>query len=238
MRKQLILLIIITSCISASYAKEYHVSVKGNDANTGEAIAPFKTIGMAAQAAYPGDVITVHAGTYREWINPPRGGESDTRRIVYRAAPGERVEIKGSERITNWQKVKDGIWKVVIPNSFFGDYNPYTDPVYGDWLNDRGRIHHTGEVFLNEKSLYEMEVLDKVYTPIPNTNIIDVEGSKYTWFCENDGANTTIWANFHNYNPNKELVEISARRTCFYPEKPGVNYITISGFHISQAATQ
>ena len=50
--------------------------------------------------------------------------------------------------------------------------------------------------------------------------------------------NTTIWANFHKYNPNKELVEISTRRTCFYPEKPGINYITISGFNISQAATQ
>ncbi len=41
-----------------------------------------------------------------------------------------------------------------------------------------------------------------------------------------------------NSNPNKELVEISTRRTCFYPDKPGINYITIRGFHISQAATQ
>ena len=238
MRKICIILTIVMVCISASYAKEYHVSVKGSDANTGDLSAPFKTIGKAAQAAFPGDVITVHAGTYREWINPPRGGENDNRRIVYRAAAGERVEIKGSERITNWQKVKDGIWKVVIPDAFFSDYNPYTDPIYGDWFNGRGRIHHTGEVFLNDKSLFEMETLDKVYQPVPNTNIIDVEGSRYTWFCENDGANTTIWANFHNYNPNKELVEISVRRTCFYPEKPGINYITISGFHIRQAATQ
>jgi hypothetical protein len=33
-------------------------------------------------------------------------------------------------------------------------------------------------------------------------------------------------------------VEISVRKTCFYPEKQGVNYLTIQGFHISQAATQ
>ena len=237
MKTKLFLLTIIL-CIPVLYAKEYHVSINGNDDNTGSVNAPFKTIGKAAQVAYPGDVITVHAGTYREWINPPRGGMSDDNRIVYRAAPGERVEIKGSERIANWQKEKDGVWKVVIPDSFFIDYNPYTELIYGDWFSNHDRIHHTGEVFLNNKSLYEMETVDKVYYPTPNNQIVDVEGSKYTWYCENDGTNTTIWANFHNFNPNKELVEISVRKTCFYPEKPGVNYITISGFHISQAATQ
>jgi hypothetical protein len=219
-------------------AAEYHVSVKGNDTNAGSETAPFRTINKAAQVAYPGDVITVHAGIYREWVNPPRGGESNEKRIVYRAAPGELVEIKGSEPITNWQKDKDNVWKVVIPNTFFGDYNPYSDLIFGDWFSDHGRKHHTGEVFLNNKSLYEKETLDKVLNPEANTKIQDPEGSTYTWYCETDGQNTTIWANFHQHNPNKELVEISARHTCFYPEIPGINYLTIQGFHISQAATQ
>ena len=219
-------------------AKEYHVSVKGNDNNTGTESAPFRTICRAAQAAYPGDVVTVHAGVYREWVNPPRGGESDEKRIVYRAAPGERVEIKGSEQISNWQKDKSGLWKVVLPNTFFGNYNPYTDLIYGDWFNDHGRKHSTGEVFLNNKSLYEKETLEKLLNPVANPHDVDPEGSTYTWYCETDDQNTTIWANFHKYNPNKELVEISVRRTCFYPEKPGINYLTIQGFHISQAATQ
>lgn len=236
-RKYFLFVSLLLSC-SILYGKEYHISVKGNDSHAGTESAPFKTIGKAAQAAYPGDIITVHAGTYREWINPPRGGESDDKRIVYRAAPGEYVEIKGSERITTWEKEKNGVWKVVLPDTFFGDYNPYTDPIYGDWFTDRGRIHHTGEVFLNNKSLYEKETLEKVLNPEADTKIKDPEGSTYTWYCENDGTNTTIWANFHQYNPNKELVEISTRRTCFYPEKPGIDYITIRGFHISQAATQ
>jgi hypothetical protein len=34
-----------------------------------------KRIMQAVKYAYPGDVITVHAGTYREWINPLRGGK-------------------------------------------------------------------------------------------------------------------------------------------------------------------
>lgn len=238
MRKTQLLVAICLLFSMLAEAREYHVSVKGNDANSGSESAPFRTIGKAAEYAYPGDVITVHAGTYREWVNPPRGGTCDEQRIVYRAAPGEKVEIKGSEPVSGWVRVQEGVWKVTLPDAFFGDYNPYTDPIYGDWFYDRGRVHHTGEVFLNDKSLYEKESLEKVLRPVPDAGIKDPEGSTYTWYCErNDGA-VTLYANFHSHNPNKERVEISTRRTCFYPEKPGVNYITLKGFHISQAATQ
>ena len=232
------LLSLLLTIVIASFAKEYHVSVNGNDINDGSASKPFRTINFAAQLAQSGDVITVHSGAYRERIDPARGGESDTKRIIYRAARGEKVEIKGSEVISGWKKEKSGVWKVVIPNTFFGNYNPYKDSINGDWFNNHGRIHHTGEVFLNGKSLYEKEIIEKVINPVADTKIQDNEGSVYTWYCESDNANTTIYANFQKFNPNKELVEISARPTVFYPSKPGINYITISGFHISQAATQ
>lgn len=238
MKLRKLLLPALLFCCMAVQGKEYHVSMKGNDNNDGSEKAPFRTIQAAAQAAYAGDVITVQAGTYRERIDPPRGGSGEENRIVYRAAPGQKVEIKGSEIIKNWEKVGNGVWKVTIPNSFFGDYNPYEDPIYGDWFGDRGRIHHTGEVFLNGKSLYEKETLEKVENPEIHKPSKDPEGSLYTWYCETDKENTTIWANFHKYDPNKELIEISTRNTCFYPSNPGVNYLTISGFDISQAATQ
>lgn len=219
-------------------AIEYHVSVKGSDTNEGTALKPFRTINHAAQLAVAGDVITVHAGTYREWVNPARGGESDTKRIVYQAAAGETVELKGSEVIKGWKKDKNNVWKVTIPNKLFNEYNPYKDSIFGDWFSDHGRIHHTGEVFLNNKSLYEKEKIEKVYNPVPIAGLPDAEGSVYTWYCESDADVTTLWANFQQADPNKNLVEISARRTCFYPDKPGVNFITIRGFHISQSATQ
>ena len=107
---KLMVALCLASCMAVQ-AREYHVSAtKGNDANPGTEAAPFQTIGKAAKYAYPGDIITVHEGTYREWVNPPRGGESDTKRIVYRAAPGEKAEIKGSEKITGWTKDGDGVW--------------------------------------------------------------------------------------------------------------------------------
>jgi len=234
----LYLLILGFFTTTMTFANEYHVSVKGNDDNDGSAVNPFKTISEAVNHAYHGDVITVHVGIYRERVNPLRGGESDAKRIVYRAAPGEKVEIKGSEIATGWEKVKNGVWKVTIDNAFFGDYNPYQDSIHGDWFSDLGWLHHTGEVYLNNKSLYEQPTLELVMNPVPGKRTKDHDGSLYTWYCESDKNTTTIWANFHKFNPNKELVEVSARKTCIYPDKQGINYITIRGFHISQAATQ
>ncbi|HPS56278.1 MAG TPA: DUF1565 domain-containing protein, partial [Sedimentisphaerales bacterium] len=109
----------------SALAKEYHVSINASDTNDGSKLRPFKTISAAAAIAQPGDVITVHAGTYREQINPPRGGTSDSRRIVYQAAKGEKVTIKGSETIKGWKEIKKDTWKVTIPNDFFGKFNPY-----------------------------------------------------------------------------------------------------------------
>ena len=219
-------------------AKEYHVSKKGSDSNEGTKEMPFLTLQAAADIAMPGDIITVHTGVYRERITPPRGGESDANRIVYRAAQGEKVEIKGSEIINSWKQFSGTVWKATIPNSFFGKYNPYKDLVKGDWFNDKGRIHHTGEVYLNGKSLWEMEILEKVLDPKPVKDNFDPEGSTYTWYCESDDTNAYIYANFHKADPNKELVEINVRKSCFYPDTTNINYITISGFHMSQAATQ
>lgn len=113
--------------IPSALARELHVSLQGNDQHPGTAKAPLRTIQRGADLAQPGDTITVHEGVYRERVNPPRGGESDSKRITYQAAPGERVEIKGSEVITGWRPDREGVWTVSLPNSFFGSFNPYSD---------------------------------------------------------------------------------------------------------------
>lgn len=143
-------------------AKEYHVSPAGGDANDGSVSSPLKTINAAAQKALPGDVVTVHEGTYREWVNPFNGGESSDKRIIYRVAEGEKAELKGSELIKSWKKEKkaEGVWKVTLPNRFFGSYNPYNDKIFGDWFSNHGRDHHTGDVYLNDVSLYETTSID------------------------------------------------------------------------------
>ena len=188
----------------------------------------FRTIQQAADLAQPGDVITVHKGVYRERISPPRGGESDRKRIVYQAAPGGKVEIKGSEVVTNWVKVQEDVWKATLPNAFFGSFNPYSDLIHGDWFNPEGRKHHTGAVYLNSEWLTEAATLNEVLKPAATTPL---------WFAEVDKENTTIWAQFKGVNPSEQLVEINVRQTVFYPEKTGINYITVRGFTMEDAAT-
>src|SRR5450759_437709 len=223
--KLLFFLALITSVV---VAKEYHVSVKGSDKNNGSASMPYKTISAAAQVAQPGDVIIVHAGIYRERVTPPRGGESDTKRIIYQAAEGEKVEIKGSEIVTNWVKVQYNAWKLTLPNSFFGRFNPYSDLIHGDWFDPKGRQHHTGAVYLNGEWMTEAAKLN---------DVLQSEGDIPLWYGQVDQTNTTIWAQFKGTNPNEKLVEINVRQTVFYPEKPGMNYITVSGFTLCDAAT-
>ena len=155
MKTILTALVGLVGAILSAPATEFQVSIGGNDGNAGTPAAPFRTIQHAADVARPGDVITVHAGVYRERINPPRGGTSDKERITYQAAPGEPVAIKGSEMVTNWVQVRDDVWKVILPNSGFGSFNPYTDLIHGDWFDAKGRQHHTGAVYLNGEWLGE-----------------------------------------------------------------------------------
>jgi alpha-N-arabinofuranosidase len=213
---------------TAAQAAAFHVAPGGNDTGPGTPSAPFRTIQHAADLAQPGDVITVHEGVYRERISPARGGKSDRQRVIYQAAPGEKVEIKGSEIVANWVKVQEDVWQAKLPNSFFGSFNPYSDLIHGDWFDPRGRNHHTGAVYLNGEWLTEAAGLEDVLKPAA-TNAL--------WFAQVDKENTTIWAQFKGVNPNEQLVEINVRRTVFYPEKTGINFITVRGFTMRQAAT-
>lgn len=350
-------------------AAEFHVSIHGDEAGQGSRSNPFNTISKAAEIAQPGDTITVQAGVYRERINPPRGGTSDDKRIVYQAAPGEKVTIKGSERIKGWQNLGEDLWKVTLSNRFFGDFNPYNDLIEGDWYQAR-QPYHTGAVYLNghwlkeasrkgvvtgagaaaEESARDLltvrvlqpkgggrvlaaeftskgseadvwqagpakgavgplkagnwlafedvdfgegtdklnlltaspigggvveirlgtpdgELLGRAHTgltaewthfqnfegtltrklsgthtlvlvirehPMPAT--LGAEGPSY-WFAEVDAVTTTIWAQFKGVDPNEAFVEINVRKTVFYSEEPGRDYITVRGFTLEQAAT-
>ena len=221
------------------FSQQYHVAKHGNDNNLGTVESPFLTISKAAKIALPGSVITVHEGTYRERIAPSHGGLSTTKPIIYQAAKGEDVWIKGSEIIKQWKKFKGNVWMVKIDNKFFGDFNPYVEIVQGDWLlNTYGMDHHLGEVYLNGDSLYEVGELSDVSDENPLGRTNDKDGSRYKWFCKTENGFTTIYANFMGLNPNDELVEINVRAAVFFPKKTGINFITVRGFKMAHAATQ
>ncbi|MEK4105899.1 right-handed parallel beta-helix repeat-containing protein [Paenibacillus sp. FSL R10-2791] len=227
---------------------EYHVSKTGSDQGQGTQHDPFLTINKAASAAVAGDKVIVHEGIYREWVKPRYKGLSEQRRIIYQAAEDEQVVIKGSEHIQDWQQVENHIWKAILPNTFFGSFNPYVEEVSGDWLVTIEETRHLGDVYLNGMSFYEVSQYDQLVAPVEKLEFKDLwthemvpvqnpKQTTYVWFAKVSPDHTTIYANFQGANPNKELVEINVRRSCFYPEETGIDYITVKGFEMAHAAT-
>ncbi|MBO5072118.1 MAG: right-handed parallel beta-helix repeat-containing protein [Eubacterium sp.] len=120
----------------------------------------------------------------------------------------------------------------------------------GDWLVDpRESLVHTGDVYINGVSLFEAPDLESVRHPVRREYspyetwemrkepVWNAEDSLMQWYCEAGVDITTIYAGFGDLDPNQELVEINVRPCCFYPEKRGLDYITVSGFEMAQAAT-
>lgn len=215
-----------------------YVDGKAFRSGNGSKEYPFQTISEAAKIALPGDEVLVAPGLYREYVDPANAGTADAR-IVYRSVEKGAAVISGSELVKNWKPYQGNVWVARIPNGLFGDYNPYTTLVSGDWFIAT-YIAHTGEVYLNGKSMYEATELDQVLKPEVYKKSWDQAFTVYTWYTEQDETTneTIIYANFQGADPNAECVEINVRENCFYPSKEGVGYITLSGFTVKQAATQ
>ncbi|MCI9124178.1 MAG: DUF1565 domain-containing protein [Eubacterium sp.] len=214
----------------------YYVSADAGANGRGTKEAPFQTISQAAALARPGDEVLVAPGIYREYVNPPRGGTDCGHRITYRSEVPRGAVITGAEPVKNWTRYDGNVWMARIPNGIFGSYNPYTTEVKGDWYHAVTPAH-TGEVYLNGKSLYETHTLEDVLHPTVYQSSWDPAFTVYKWYTVQDGDVTVIYANFQDADPNEENVEINVRRNCFYPDGTGRGYITLSGFTIKQAAT-
>lgn len=228
-----------------------HVANHGDDRSPGTPDHPLRTIDRAAVLATPGDTVLVHEGVYREWVRPRRGGLDDRRRITYAAAPGEHVVIKGSERVTGWTRMAEGPWTVTIPNALFGGFNPFAEEVAGDWVEhpspDAPR-RHLGQVYLDGRALFEADDVAQVAGGAVRETVLDrwtgrtvpaddPAWTAYRWFAEVGADVTTVWAHFHDADPNEALVEVNVRRSVFFPTEHHVDYITVRGFEMAQAAT-
>jgi len=209
--------------------REWHVAPHGDDAGPGTAERPLRRIASAAGRALPGDAVVLHAGVYREWVDPPRGGTGPEARITYRAAiPGTAV-ITGAEEWDAWTPGAHGCHSARIPATFFavradGD-NPFARRIDGDWFIDNGRPHHAGAVYLDGEPLAEVEAPELVAA---------CPGS---WHAHVDAEGTTHLMVHFGADPDDHLVEVNARRTCFYPSSPGCDYLAICGIELRQAAT-
>lgn len=217
---------------------QIYVDAKTTRSGNGTKEYPFQRISEAARAALPGDEVLVAPGVYREYVDPVNAG-TPAERITYRSVEQGAAVITGAEEVKTWVPYAENVWMARIPNGVFGNYNPYTTLVAGDWFIAT-YIAHTGDVFLNGKSMYETTELEGVLHPTVYELSWEPEFSVYTWYTTQDeeADETLIYANFQGLDPNAENVEITVRRNCFYPSREGVGYITLSGFTVTKAATQ
>ena len=217
---------------------KYYVNCSSAAGGDGSEAKPFNKIQQAADIAVAGDEVIVAPGLYREYVDPKNAGE-EGKPVVYRSSTPRGAHITGAEELKGWTKVEGSVYTARVSNKIFGDYNPYTTLVSGDWFIAYF-VAHTGDVFLNGKSMYEVQSLDEVKKAEPSLAAWDTEFSRYKWYAEQDTEKdeTVFYANFLGRDPEKDNIEISVRRNGFYPSKEGVGYITLSGFVVSQAATQ
>lgn len=216
-------------------SKTYYVNVNASREGNGSKETPFKRINDAAKVAMPGDVVWVAPGIYREYVNPLHAGTKEAP-IEYRSETPLGAVITGAEEVKSWTKHEGNVWTARINNGVFGAYNPYTTYVCGDWYF-APTVRHTGSVYLNDRMMFETVTLEECIKGETDPCAWVPEDSVYKWYTEQDGDVTVLYANFQGLNPNEENVEIAVRRNCFMPDKKWVNYITVSGFLITKAAT-
>ncbi|MFE3453806.1 right-handed parallel beta-helix repeat-containing protein [Nonomuraea sp. NPDC059194] len=94
------------------------VDPTGDDSNPGTIERPFATLDRARQAAEPGDVVNLRAGTYR--LTEPFLLTAADSGVVYQAygygtAVQEKVVISGGRQITGWRRGEDGVCRAEVP---------------------------------------------------------------------------------------------------------------------------
>lgn len=88
-------------------------AARGNDANTGTAQAPWKTLAHALRRLKPGDTLYLRGGTYHEKVFLSRSGTAEAP-ITIASHPGELAIIDGGLRefvdspATSWEPFKGG----------------------------------------------------------------------------------------------------------------------------------
>ena len=166
----------------------YYVDCHAAPGGDGSREHPIDTIQKAAGKAVAGDEVKVLPGIYREDVSPVNAG-TEQQPIIYTSAEPRGAVITGAEIADNWERYEGDVWKTVVSNTLFGERNPFTTRVFGDWL-EQCVTAHTGDVFLNGKSLYEKDTLEEVLHPEFDDASWDREFTKHTWYaCQDEEHN-------------------------------------------------
>ena len=168
-----------------------YVDIDAGRGGNGTKDMPFKRISDAARVAVAGDEVLVMPGIYREYVDPVNAGTEDAP-IVYRSAEPLGAEITGAELLTGWELYKDTVWTAEVDDSIFGEYDPYSTYVYGDWYF-AGKSKHTGAVYLNDRAMYEAGNIEECLSGEKSRYSWEPEWSVYKWYAEKKDGKTVFY---------------------------------------------
>lgn len=213
------------SCALGAGAAEYFVAADGRDAADGSAAKPWRTIQRAADAARAGDVVTIRGGVYREWVKPVNAGREGAP-ITYRAAKGEKVVVTGADPVTGWTRLPDGLWTARVRYDSFGGMNPFTDFIFGDWFNAKGRNHFRTRLIQDGKplALHDRSALIGGKSMSADAPLV---ASGHAVLVPGMVSGTIVAA--FEKDPNVYVPELVVRPACFYPAVEHRDYITLRG---------
>ena len=103
-----------------SLGETYYVAQghpEASDDNPGSEALPFKTISAAARVVRDYDRAVIDEGVYREQVPLAREGRRNLPDswIVFAAAPGKQVYLKGSDPFhADWKAIGPGVFKAAL----------------------------------------------------------------------------------------------------------------------------
>ncbi len=202
--------------------RTFHVAQQhpdADDANPGSEDRPWQTIQKAAETLQPGDTVVIHAGTYREMVQPFRGGTSLDRMITYHAAPGEQPVIQGSDIWkTSWSDEGKGLWSTAY------DRHPWDKP-------EKWKTPFEGAMFRCE----QIYVDGQFYTHVDTLDELREQANRF--YTQDDGAHGRLWTHLSDdKTPDAVVIERSMRQHCFYPVVRGLGYVRVTGLHMRHTA--
>jgi len=219
--------------------RTYHVAQRhpaASDDNEGSEAAPFRTIQRAAAVLLPGERVIVHAGVYREWVRPQRGGDGPARMIWYQAADGEPVTIKGSDewrpqwtRSRYIRSTRFVSWEAALTGSMFAGANPFC---LANGYMDRNWDYSTGYELRRGMLFLDGQPLRQVADP---GHLEHLDGAPGAFWVEENGMAIHLRLAGER-DPDGLVYEITTREQVLAPAERYLNYIRVSGFRMLHAA--
>lgn len=220
---------------------------EGEEKGDGSVERPFGTIQEAAEAAEPGQKVLIHAGVYREWVHPVRGGTDPAHMISYEAFGDGPVVVKASEQVTEFESSTGWrlfrgfedekrescckIWLHRLNPDMFRGYNPFCavniqhDRLFIEYdkTDMTPYLNRRGMVFCDGKPLVQVALYNQL-SEKAGSYWVEANGQTVHFRLKDDG------------NPADHVMEITCREQCFAPDIPFLSYIRVKGITCAHAA--